>query len=187
MIFGGADRHLGTRGFSGTLSTRVGPPAALSGPTVLPRTKGAPSLACGLAVRYQPGPVRSGRPQRASQLPACFLQTVGLPLPCQRRQLHPRGMRRPRPLTPSLSPLFVKAETESPLHSPSPPYFAPEIPPPADPQTQYGLTSVIVPAKLRATVLSVCRAIHCPRAFSAKLKCLLTCWREQKRQRCLQL
>ena len=60
------------------------------------------------------------------------------------------------------------------LHSPSPPslslsppYFAPEIPPPADPQTQYGLTSVIVPAKLRATVLSVCCAIHCPRAFSS--------------------
>ena len=70
-------------------------------------------------------------------------------------------------LTPSLSPLFVKAETESPLHSPSPPYLAPEIPPPADPQTQYGLTSVIVPAKLRATVLSVCCAIHCPRAFSS--------------------
>ncbi len=45
LDFGGADRHLGTRGFSGTLSTRVGPPAALSGPTVLPRTKGAPSLA----------------------------------------------------------------------------------------------------------------------------------------------
>ena len=119
---------------------------------------------------YQPGPVRSGRPQRASQLPACFLQTVGLPLPCQRRQLHPRGMRRPRPLTPSLSPLFVKAETESPPHSPSPPYPTPEIPPPADPQTQYGLTSVIVPAKLRATVLSVCRAIHCPRAFSSFLR-----------------
>ena len=35
----------GARGFSGTLCTRVGPPAALSGPTVLPRTKGAPSLA----------------------------------------------------------------------------------------------------------------------------------------------
>ena len=58
-------------------------------------------------------------------------------------------------------------QTESPLHSPSPPYLAPEIPPPADPQTQYGLTSVIVPAKLRATVLSVCRAMHCPRAFSS--------------------
>ena len=39
LDFGGADRHLGTRGFSGTLSTRVGPPAALSGPTVLPRTR----------------------------------------------------------------------------------------------------------------------------------------------------
>ena len=31
-----------------------------------------------------------------------------------KRSLHPRGMCRPRPLTPSLSPLLVKVETESP-------------------------------------------------------------------------
>ena len=78
LDFGGADRHLGTRGFSGTLSTRVGPPAALSGPTVLPRTKGAPSLAatpwrpwCGRCwSRWRTSGAGSGRRRPAAGAPA---------------------------------------------------------------------------------------------------------------------